>query len=145
MNYSEHLIKFECPLAQKKDILETNYNIKTTEKEVLSFVLSDILNEMSVFEKYLNNLEDILNKNESTINFKINNGISYNVHGEQFYGDCRDLLNEIDSTNKKLEVIRGRHKLYKDIESNFDHYLNLSHLINIGEIPKTHAIAYKSK
>jgi len=113
-------------LANRQKVLKANYGMIIQKRDILRQMIVDEMCKLSNAEYCLKNLDFAINREYSTINFKIENGIRYSLNVSGFGDiDCRDALNEQARMKNIIHESKLRLFNLKYVEENYDLYEEL--------------------
>jgi len=113
-------------LRNRQKVLKANYNMIVPKRDILRQAIVDEMCKLANAEYCVKNLDFAIDREYSVINFKIENGIKYNINVSGFGDmDCRDALNE--RTRLKNIIHEAQIRLFnlKYVEDNFALYEEL--------------------
>lgn len=113
-------------LKNRQKVLKANYNMMVSKIDILRQEIVDEMCKLANAEYCLKRLDFAIDREYSVINFKIENGIRYNINVAGFGDiDCREALNERTRMRNIIQEAQIRLFNLKYVEDNFALYEEL--------------------
>lgn len=120
----EHIKVYGDILKYTSDILQANYMLTVDSNTALKILIASKISALSSLENKLNQVNYILSKYHSEIEYKMNNGIKWTIPEKVLGQDCtvNTIYNLLSYLENQEAVESDNLAIYKWIESNQEEY-----------------------